>query len=41
VTEVLGSLGNDSVQIWFFQEQGSDVIKGELPFVVGMEDIES
>jgi hypothetical protein len=23
-----------SVQVWFFQERGSDVLKGELPFDV-------
>jgi len=28
-----------SVQIWFFQEQGSDVLKGELPFLVAKEDV--
>jgi hypothetical protein len=26
--------GAYSVQVWFFQEQGSDVLKGELPFIV-------
>jgi hypothetical protein len=25
------------VQVWFFQEQGSDVLKGELPFTVTTE----
>lgn len=29
--------GRYTVQIWFFQEQASDVLKGELPFSVGME----
>ena len=29
--------GKYSVQVWFFQEQGSDVLKGELPFAVVME----
>jgi hypothetical protein len=24
--------GRYTVQVWFFQEQGSDVLKGELPF---------
>ena len=23
-----------TVQIWFFQEHGNDIIKGEMPFVV-------
>ena len=31
--------GNYSVQIWFFQEQGSDVLKGETPFAVAPGDI--
>lgn len=26
--------GRYTVQIWFFQEQGRDVLKGELPFMV-------
>src|SRR5262249_41768163 len=26
--------GQYTVQIWFFQEQGSDVLKGEVPFSV-------
>ena len=26
--------GRYTVQIWFFQEQGRDVLKGELPFTV-------
>ena len=30
--------GSYRVQVWFFQEQGSDVLKGEMPFVVAMED---
>jgi hypothetical protein len=30
--------GNYSVQIWFFQQQGSDVLKGEIPFAVVSED---
>jgi hypothetical protein len=25
------------VQVWFYQEQGSDVLKAELPFLVGKE----
>ena len=29
--------GRNTVQIWFFQEQGRDVIKGELPFTVSRE----
>jgi hypothetical protein len=29
--------GHYSFQIWFFQEQGSDVVKGEVPFVVTTE----
>jgi hypothetical protein len=28
------------VQVWFFQEQGSDVLKGELPFLALTEGIE-
>lgn len=29
--------GRYTVQIWFYREQGSDVLKGELPFVVTQE----
>jgi hypothetical protein len=29
--------GRYTVQIWFFQEQGRDVLKGELPFTVSTE----
>jgi hypothetical protein len=29
--------GRYTVQVWFFQEQGSDVLKGELPFSVVKE----
>jgi hypothetical protein len=29
--------GRYTVQVWFYQEQGSDVLKGELPFSVAME----
>jgi hypothetical protein len=29
--------GQYTVQIWFFQEQGRDVLKGELPFPVSTE----
>jgi hypothetical protein len=29
--------GRYTVQIWFFQEQGRDVLKGELPFTVSQE----
>ena len=32
--------GNYSVQVWFFQAQGSDVLKGEMPFAVALEEIE-
>ena len=32
--------GNYSVQVWFFQQTGSDVLKGEMPFAVEMEDSE-
>jgi hypothetical protein len=32
--------GNYSVQVWFFQERGSDVLKGEMPFAVAAESIE-
>ena len=27
-------VGRYTVQVWFFQEQGSDVLKGELPFSI-------
>jgi hypothetical protein len=30
--------GTYSVQVWFFQEQGSDVLKGEMPFTVFSEN---
>ncbi len=26
-----------TVQVWFFQEEGSDVLKGEMPFFVASE----
>ena len=26
-----------TVQVWFYQEQGSDVLKGELPFALAQE----
>jgi len=29
--------GRYVVQVWFYQEQGSDVLKGELPFAVAQE----
>ncbi|HEV8060646.1 MAG TPA: hypothetical protein VGP68_12265 [Gemmataceae bacterium] len=29
--------GRYTVQIWFFQEQGPDLLKGELPFIVSEE----
>lgn len=29
--------GRYTVQIWFYQERGSDVLKGELPFFVAKE----
>jgi len=29
--------GRYTVQVWFYQEQGSDVLKAELPFSVTME----
>jgi hypothetical protein len=29
--------GDYTVQVWFYQEQGSDVLKTELPFVVTRE----
>jgi hypothetical protein len=31
--------GRYTVQVWFFQEQGSDVLKGELPFSVVKEGV--
>ena len=30
--------GRYTVQVWFYQERGSDVLKGELPFSVAKED---
>jgi hypothetical protein len=30
--------GRYAVQVWFYQEQGSDVLKAELPFSVVKED---
>jgi hypothetical protein len=29
--------GRYTVQVWFYQEQGSDVLKAELPFLVAKE----
>lgn len=29
--------GRYTVQVWFYQEQGSDVLKGELPFSLAKE----
>jgi hypothetical protein len=29
--------GRYTVQVWFFQEQGSDVLQGEMPFSVAIE----
>jgi hypothetical protein len=29
--------GRYTVQVWFFQEQGGDVLKGELSFTVSTE----
>ena len=29
--------GRYTIQLWFYQEQGSDVLKGELPFSVAKE----
>jgi hypothetical protein len=29
--------GRYTVQVWFYQEEGSDVLKGELPFSVATE----
>jgi hypothetical protein len=29
--------GRYTVQVWFYQEQGSDVLKAELPFLVTKE----
>jgi hypothetical protein len=31
--------GRYTVQVWYFQEQGSDVLKGELPFSVVKEGV--
>jgi hypothetical protein len=31
--------GRYMVQVWFFQERGSDVLKGELPFFVVQEEV--
>ena len=33
--------GNYNVQVWFFQEHGSDVLKGEMPFAVATESSET
>jgi hypothetical protein len=30
-------VGRYTVQVWFYQEQGTDVLKGELPFAVAQE----
>lgn len=30
--------GAYSVQLWFFQEQGNDILKGELPFFIADEE---
>jgi|SRR5260370_25268673 len=32
--------GRYTIQVWFFQEQGSDVLKGELPFFIWKEGID-
>lgn len=32
--------GSYTMQVWFFQEHGSDVLKGEMPFTVATESIE-
>jgi len=32
--------GSYSVQVWFFQEQGNDILKGEMPFIVVQEGSE-
>jgi hypothetical protein len=29
--------GRYTVQVWFYQQQGNDVLKGELPFAVAPE----
>jgi hypothetical protein len=29
--------GRYRVEVWFFQEQGSDVLKGEMPFTISVE----
>lgn len=29
--------GSYAVELWFFQEQGSDVLKGETPFLINSE----
>jgi hypothetical protein len=29
--------GRYTVQVWFYQEQGNDVLKGEMPFAVAKE----
>jgi len=33
--------GDYSVQVWFFQQENSDVLKGELPFSVITRDLDS
>jgi hypothetical protein len=30
--------GKYTIEVWFFQEDGSDVIKGETPFVIAKEE---
>jgi hypothetical protein len=29
--------GRYTLQVWFYQEQGSDILKGEIPFSVTQE----
>jgi hypothetical protein len=33
----LPHVGRYTVQVWFYQAQGSDILKAELPFAVAQE----
>lgn len=37
ITCVFPEEGWYTVQVWFFQEEGSDVLKGEMPFYIAFE----
>ena len=36
ITCTFPEAGRYTIQVWFFQKQGSDVLKGEVPFSVGL-----